>query len=43
MSVAVSVFIAPVAIKRVLIGAKFDIRALQAANDTNDFDRLEAL
>jgi hypothetical protein len=38
----VSDFILPVAIKRVPIGKKFDIRA-QAANDISYFDRLEAL
>ena len=35
-------FIAPGAIKRVPISAKFDIRARQAANDIRHFDRLEA-
>jgi hypothetical protein len=38
----VSDFIAPAAIKRVLIGAKFDIRALKLQNDVSHFDRLEA-
>jgi hypothetical protein len=39
----VSDFITPATIKRVPIGAKFDIRALKAANDASYFDRLEAL
>jgi hypothetical protein len=34
----VSDFIKPAAIKRVPIGAKFDIRALQAANDLSYLD-----
>jgi hypothetical protein len=38
----VSDFITPAAIKRVPISAKFDIRALRAANDISYFDRLEA-
>jgi hypothetical protein len=33
----------PAAIKRVPIGAKFDIRALKPQNEISHFDRLEAL
>jgi hypothetical protein len=39
----VSDFIAQAAINRVLLGAKFDIRARKVANDISYFDRLEAL
>jgi hypothetical protein len=39
----VSDFIMPAAINRVLIGSKFDIRALKPQNDIRYFDRLEAL
>ncbi len=35
-------FITPAAIKRVPIGAKFDIRALKATSGIRNFDRLEA-
>jgi hypothetical protein len=38
----VSDFIAPAAINRVPIGAKFDIRALKPQNGISYFDRLEA-
>jgi hypothetical protein len=35
-------FIGPAAINRVLIGAKFDIRALKPQSGIRHFDRLEA-
>jgi hypothetical protein len=42
-TVGVSDFITPATIKRVPTAAKFDIRALKAANGTSYFGRLEAL
>jgi hypothetical protein len=39
----VSDFFTPAAIKRVPVGAKFDIRAINAATEISYFDRLEAL